>query len=140
MNNFQIEDILKGYPVTVCSADEVSYKTGEFIISNTQTSDSTGEHWVVFYFRKKGPDEFFDSLGNAPEYYSVNFETLLNKPYLLTLDQIQSSNSDKCGLYCIYYVMCRYAGLDMQTMLNVFDVRNKEQNDQLVSVMTQTEN
>ena len=84
--------ILKEYPVTVCSSDEVTYKEGEFIISNTQPSYSVGEHWVVLYFGKEEPDEFFDSLGNWQEHYSIIFETALNKPYLLTLNQFKPSS------------------------------------------------
>ena len=140
MNNFQIEDILKEYPVTVCSSDEVTYKEGEFIISNTQPSYSIGEHWVVLYFGKEEADEFFDSLGNWPEHHSLSFEAVLNKPYLLTLDQIQSSYSDKCAQYCIYYVVCRCAGLDMQTLLNVFDINDKEGNDEIIRSLTHIEN
>ena len=67
MNNYQIENILRSYPVTVCSADEVRRKPGHFIRSNTQPSHQPGEHWVAFRFSNKGPDEFFDSLGKPPD-------------------------------------------------------------------------
>lgn len=130
MNNFQIIDVLKDYPVRVCSADQVRYVKGQFIIANTQTSDQTGEHWICFYFPEEGPDEFFDSLGKAPEYYDVKFETKLNNEYYRTVDQIQDSTSDLCGLYCIYYVVCRHAGVSMQTLLNVFDINHKKNNDE----------
>ena len=135
MNNLQIENILRGYPVIVCSADQLTRKPGYFFISNTQTSDQRGEHWTAFYFKKRGPDEFFDSLGNQPGYYGQYFNTVLNKPYLCTLEQIQESDSDVCGAYCIYYVICRYAGLDFQTILNTFDVRNRKKNDDVVVEM-----
>ena len=95
---------------------------------------------MVLYFGKEEADEFFDSLGNWPEHYSLSFEAVLNKPYLLTLDQIQSSYSDKCAQYCIYYVVCRCAGLDMQTLLNVFDINDKEGNDEIIRSLTHIEN
>ena len=93
-----------------------------------------------FTSEKKNPMIFFYSLGNWPEHYSITFEAVLNKPYLLTLDQIQSSLSDKCAEYCIYYVACRCAGLDMQTLLNVFNINNKEGNDEIISSLTHIEN
>ena len=70
MNNYQLETMLRGYPVTVCTADEIRKQRGRFVIANTDTSDGNGgKHWVVFYFPKLGPYEFFDSIGNTPESY-----------------------------------------------------------------------
>lgn len=133
MNNFQILDKLKDYPVTVCSADQVRYIEGQFVISNTQTSDQPGEHWVTFYFPRDEPCEFFDSMGNLPEYYDVGFEDVLERTkYFVSTDQIQDSKSDICGLYCIYYVMYRHAGIGMKELLSIFDVFQKKRNDVLV--------
>lgn len=132
MNNFQILDVLKGYPVTVCSADQVRVKRGQFVIANTQRSNKPGEHWVVFYFPEEGPNEFFDSLGHAPEFYRVHFEKNLRQPYYMTSNRIQDFKSDTCGLYCIYYVVNRYSGITMQTLMNAFDINNKKENDILV--------
>ena len=55
MNNIQILKMLKDYPVTVSSADQIKYGQGQFVISNTQNSDQPGEHWVTFYFPRDGP-------------------------------------------------------------------------------------
>lgn len=133
MNNFQILKQLKDYPVTVCSADQVRFTKGEFVISNTQTNDQPGEHWVTFYFPRDEPCEFVDSLVRLPEHYRVGFEKLLDKPYYTSMDQIQDSKSDVCGLYCIYYVICRYGGTSMKDLLSIFDVSHKKKNDVLVT-------
>ena len=50
--------MLLGYPVTICTADQLKIQRGRFFISNTDTSQSPGEHWVSFYFPKRGPFEF----------------------------------------------------------------------------------
>ena len=80
MTNLQIESCLKGYPATVCCADElplhVGVKSHTFIV-NTDTFDRGGSHWVAFHFPLVGPAEFFDSLGNAPETYHLCFANFL---------------------------------------------------------------
>lgn len=63
MNNLELERLLEGYPVQVCAADQLRANKGQFVITNTDTSDGPGKHWVTFYFPKRGPYEFFDSLG-----------------------------------------------------------------------------
>ena len=100
MNSKQLHDILLGYPVTICTADQLNIERGRFVISNTDTSQGPGEHWVTFYFPKRGPFEYFDSLGHMPEDYGVGFEKILKKKYLKNVGQLQQSTSNVCGLYC----------------------------------------
>ncbi len=132
MNNFQLAHVLERYPVTVCSADEVRYDRGSFVISNTQKSDKAGEHWVAFYFPRKGPDEFFDYMGQMPEYYGTELENNLTKRFYISSDQIQDSNSDLCGQYCVYYVMRRHEGYSMQSLVNVFNRNDTKNNDVII--------
>ena len=132
MDNIEIDHLLKGYPVTVCYADEVKMKRGHFLISNTVKSGERGQHWVVFYSPRRGPDEYFDSLGRGPEFYRVDFEKRLKRPYFMNCNQIQDSYSNVCGLYCVYYVMCRYRGQAMRDIVQPFNVRNKIMNDEYV--------
>ena len=91
---------------------------GRFIIENTDTKDGPGKHLVTFYFTDRGPDKLFDSLGNTPEYYNVGFETLLQNPYLMNCSRLQDLGSDPCGLYCAYYLVCRYAGKTMKDLVH----------------------
>ena len=55
---------------------------GRSVISNTDTSQGLGKHWVTFHLCKRGPYEFFVSLGHMLEEYAVGFEKILNKKYL----------------------------------------------------------
>ena len=66
MTNLQIESCLKGYPATVCCADELPFHVGvkpHTFIVNTDTCDRGGSHWVAFQFPLVGPAEFFDLAG-----------------------------------------------------------------------------
>ena len=131
MNNYQLEYILRRYPVTVSAADKIRKQGGRFVISNTDTSDGPGKHSIAFYFPKRGPYEFFDSLGNTPESYGVGFEKLLNKTYLVYNGQLQQLSSNVCGLYCAYYVIKRYQGKTLKNIVKEFNPRQKKLNDRL---------
>jgi hypothetical protein len=47
MNIYDLEEMLNEYPVTVCTADKIQIRRGEFVISNTGTSEGSGKHEVV---------------------------------------------------------------------------------------------
>lgn len=134
MNNLQLQSILRGYPVRICSVDNV--KKERFVIANTDKSGGPGKHWVAFYFNESGHDEFFDSLGNTAEYY--NFGHVLRKPYLRNRNRLQDFGSDTCGQYCIYYVVCRYVGMSLKDIVNTFSVRDLEMNDRFVRTFVNT--
>jgi hypothetical protein len=57
MNNYQLENILQGYPMTVCAADQIRKQRGKFVISTTDTSNGPGKHWVSFFFPKYGLED-----------------------------------------------------------------------------------
>ena len=122
--------MLLGYPVTICTADQLKIQRGRFVI--TDTSQGPGQHWVTFYFPKRGPFEFFDSLGHRPEYYGVGFEKILRKQYLKNVGQLQQSSSKVCGLYCAYYVIKRHRGKTMRDIIKDFNIHQKKRNDSLI--------
>ena len=138
MNSKQLYDMLLGYPVTICTADQLKIERGSFVISNTDTSQGPGQHWVTFYFPKREPFEFFDFLGHMPDYYNVGFEKILNKKYIKNVGQLQQSTSNVCGLYCACYVIKRYEGNTMMSILKDFNLQQKECNDGLVVTKMKT--
>ena len=104
MNSKQLYDMLLGYPVTICTADQLKIQRGRFFISNTDTSQGPGEHWVTFYFPKRGPFEFYDSLGHMPEYYGVGFEKILKGNTSKTL--VNYSNlHPMCAVYTAHTIL-----------------------------------
>ena len=87
---------------------------------------------MTFYFPKRGPFDFFDSLGHMPEDYGVGFEKILKRKYLKNVGQLQQSTSNVCCLYCTYYVMKRHQGKTMEDTVKDFNVQQKKRNDRLI--------
>lgn len=110
----------------VTSADEVprypiQKPTG--LIVNTDPSYRSGKHWVCIYLPKKGPTEFFDSLGRSPEYYHPDFRRVLitNGPtYLHNEGRLQDYGSPYCGEYCLDFLVQRHRGESYQSFLKQF--------------------
>lgn len=140
MNNFQLERYLKKYHVKVTCADELPriFKKNKcrFWVVNTDRCGGRGIHWVAFHFPLRGPAEFFDSLGNSPEYYNTRFRYILtiNGPrYQYSTSRIQSETSSVCGHYCIYFIEKRNKGFSMKNIMHDFSVSRLHENDRLVS-------
>jgi hypothetical protein len=123
----------------VVSENEAGGKIHEWskpllIISNTDPSWLPGKHWVAFYFPKNDLPEFFDSFGHPPNFYTPDFSSFLklNSPtecYIFNQWQLQSSNSNVCGLYCVLYGLSKYKKLSYVTFLNQFAPEEVHQND-----------
>ena len=73
-----------------------------------------------------------------PDYYNVGFEKILNKKYLKNVGQLQQSTSNVCGLYCAYYVIKRYEGKTMMSILKDFNLQQKKRNDALIVTKMKT--
>ncbi len=101
-------------------------------IWNTALHDAKGEHWVAIYISINHDVEFFDSFGEPPRTYGWNISgnVKFNKKVL------QSSNSDVCGMYCLFFLYFRCRGLSMKSILDKFSI-NTVQNDAYVLHFTQ---
>ncbi len=96
-------------------------------IANTEISYSSGKHWVVFYYHSEYLLEFFDSLGHSPNFYNFPIEskvicTSLHSP-------IQSSNSNLCALFCLYYLYCKSKSKSFSCITSLFSSMNLQIND-----------
>ena len=113
----------------VFAADELPEKIDTFpcgFVANTDPSTEPGTHWVVFYFPSHGEGEFFDSYGYPPEDYGEPFKSY--KIGIWNKRKIQSSWSEVCGQYCIFYLYHRSRGYSMNKIVNLFS-NNTELND-----------
>ena len=122
---------------TVTSADRLPahVKKPMGLIVNTDPADRPGTHWVSFYFPKKGPAEFFDSLGRSPEHYHPDFKNLLmvhGPDYLHNRGRIQDYDSPYCGAYCLDFLMQRNRGVDYRSFLKQWG-DDYARNDSIVS-------
>ena len=87
-------------------------------VANTDPSTELGTHWVAFYFSSREKGEFFDSYGHPPEYYGESFK--FYKPEIWNKCKIQSSWSEVCGQYCIFYLYQKSQGYSMSKIVNMF--------------------
>ena len=125
MNTVQIKRALESNPYTkkifcgVFPADQLPKTTDTFpcgFVANTDPSTEPGTHWVAFYFPSREKAEFFDSYGRPPEYYGFkryDMETWNNR-------KLQSSWSEVCGQYCIFYLYHKGCGYSMSKIVNLF--------------------
>ena len=133
-----IESCLKGYPATVCYADELPSHVGvrpRTFVVNTDTWDRGGSHWVAFQFPLVGPAEFFDSLENAPETYHRPFANALivNGPqYYYCSSRIQPDDTDTCGMYCLYYFKRKHRGMEPPDIVKDFSIVNLKGNEDTI--------
>lgn len=87
--------------------------TPELVICNTDYSNATGEHWILFHFKKPGHLIFYDSLGHDFAHYGKEFVTFVQR-WATTFEHVahrtQPLDSNLCGVYCLYfaYYTCKY--------------------------------
>jgi hypothetical protein len=115
MNTLQLECALKHVAprVGVYAADQIPRGRTRGFIVNTQGAHLPGEHWVAFW-ENNGKLEFFDSFGQKPTYYGFQSTKTYNTVVL------QSPDSNTCGLYALFYVMCKSRGYTLEQIQNMF--------------------
>ena len=99
---FEIKDF-----IGVFAVDELisipKRRTG-LVIFNTDTSDSTGQHWIALCITKR-KILYFDSLVSkfqeSPDFNK--YMSYTNKELVWNKIQIQSYLSDKCGIHCLVF-------------------------------------
>ena len=127
MNTLQIKRALEHNRFTkknfcgVFAADKLPKSVNTFpcrFIANTDPSTEPRTHWVAFYFSSREKGEFFYSYGHPPEYYGESFK--FYKPETWNKHKIQSSWSEVCGQYCIFYLYQKSRGYSMSKIVNMF--------------------
>ena len=73
---------------------------------------------MSFYFPSHEKGEFFDSYGYPPEHHAETFK--FYKIETMNNHKIQSSWSDVCGQYCIFYLYHKSRGYSMSKIVNLF--------------------
>ena len=129
MNELRISTILERDPVSrrrfggVLAANELPRIVGQrprVYVVNTDVRGLPGTHWTIFYFPRRGPAEFFDSMGHSPDYYHRQFKRFLIKhgpTYVYNRRRIQPYGTDTCGRYCIAFAKLRCRGWTMKRIV-----------------------
>ena len=66
------------------------------LVSNTDTNNQPGKHWVAFYYQNPFQCEFFDSYGLAPQVFGFTIHA-----NIVNQQPLQDLESSVCGQYCI---------------------------------------
>lgn len=102
-----------------------------FGIANTGESLTSGEHWTVFYTYVSSngvlQTEYFDSYGNLPSYYGIEYNYPVTK-YNATV--LQNDDTDFCGQLCLYFIYLRLHRYPMSHALQGFTI-DKSKNENL---------
>lgn len=141
MDEMEIKGYLLGNELTskhflgVLAYDElpsVKQRKGFYVV-NTGRSSTPGIHWIVV-LKLNGIIEFFDSLANKPEHYTVELEKylILNGPDYKMSTKIIQGKSDFCGNYCVIFCYFRCEGYSMSDFLGLFS-SNLQKNDKMVN-------
>lgn len=127
--------VLKKHVVGVFAADQLPSKRSHSFgfIANTDNHNMEGKHWCSFYFPNQNIVEFFDSYGKSIDYYNSYFHEYVSTVSSVTVNskQLQSVNSDVCGMYCLFFLMHRVNCVSFHDIVNMFS-KNTEYNDEFV--------
>ena len=132
MRGIDILDVLSGDDIVldlfggIFAKDQLVFELPNkeiFFICNTDISSSEGKHWVVIYLPREGNNiEYFDSLGKRQDNLFVHFMSKSNRFVLYNKIRLQSSVSEACAYYCLYFVYFRCRGVSFIDILTSFSI------------------
>ena len=110
-NDILAKDVFKG----VYAVDQLpkNLEYGAYVI-NTDEHYKPGEHWVAVYYDEKSKD-YFDSYGILP--IDSRIEKFCGKEFVYNNVKLQKTYSNACGFYCIYFILKRVRGIDMENIV-----------------------
>ena len=121
------------------SADTIpkQIKCKSFIICNTDVHKGIGKHWYCVVKLNKSVLECFDSLGideRKKAFLTTNFNLKNITKIKYNVTQVQSSLSDTCGYFVLYFLIQRFHNQDLNfnDLLNEIFQKDVEQNEILV--------
>ena len=101
-----------------------------YLVVNDEPNGWPGQHWVALYIKKPASRmEFFCSYGLGIDNYPHHFKKFAQRLKCRVIEnhtRLQSSNSNVCGQFCIYFLYMKMRGCSCKFSNN----RNK--NDQVV--------
>ena len=112
-------------------------KPNTSFIANTETSSEEGEHWVAVYISEKN-FYFFDSFGRRIEEFPDPFKKYMRRAskhfnVKTSSRDLQYIFSDTCGLWCIYYLWCKFTSFKF--MFKHFSNNTQDNDNKLKDIM-----
>jgi hypothetical protein len=109
-------------------------------VANTDPAAEKGEHWVCYYFDKKGNVEYFDSFGFPPLNCELhNFYVKNGNECTYNDVQLQGVNSDVCGHYCMAILVNLVRGEPFGEIVERFQGNEPGEYDSLVATLVNKE-
>lgn len=110
----------------------ISYPS--LFVCNTDNSDQPGSHWTAVYFREDAKCEYFDSYGIPPLFNDVEKKLLaVDASFSYNDCELQSSDTNVCGMYCILFAKYKCRGYSLQEILNILlFVNDSEERDHII--------
>lgn len=107
-----------------------SLKKRQFFISNIDKDTLPGSHWVCVIKNDKNELELFDSLGNSQEKLTLFLQycKIYKKSLVYNITKVQSSDSDTCGKFVIYFAIKRLMNIDQSFHLVVNEIFDENAN------------
>lgn len=118
--------ITSPYFIGCFSSDNIPCNVNRYpycMIVNMDPSWLNGSHWIAIYCQSVNNVEYYDPLGFWPPLnvfirnYLASFKSLRYNNF-----QIQSSNSNACGMHAIYFLYHRCAGLKFTEIIKCFQL------------------
>ena len=104
-------------------------------VANTDPKGKDGSHWVAFFHESQNSLDFFDSFGRHPYDLGFHFDNITRLRY--NQIQVQSSLSDVCAQYCIFFLIHRSHGVPMRNIIAKFKSFTYSKSDSYVSSFIQ---
>ena len=101
-------------------------------VANTADWNERGEHWVCFFFPKKGQPEYFDSFASE---VPLKFRQFLGTKHLFKKNNVlvQHPMTSTCGQHVLYYIWQRCRGMTMEQILKLYSDSDYLLNDVMVN-------
>lgn len=91
------------------------------IVTNIDTSDKPGSHWVAIYIDKHGHGNYYDSYGVAPiSPYHLDRLRKNCVRFQWNKKQVQSVDSQVCGEHCVMFLYHMCNGISLRKYLRLF--------------------
>lgn len=104
-----------------------------FGVVNYHNYKQPGSHWVAYYYDpKQAYTKFFDSYGLPPSNKIKQFLLSYGKPIVWNAKMIQSTNSNRCGWYTIYFIQASYKENSFYDIISHFESNGKMFNDKIL--------
>ena len=100
------------------------------LVVNTDESTKDGEHWTAIYVSPSGFGIYFDSVGLPPLHpLVIRFLNTHCRTWTYSRRNIQGILSDKCGIYCLYFLHEIARGVTLYRLSQPFSTFHPYLND-----------